>query len=297
MDQEMFRKTASWVKRNARPLECSRWAYFFENGTVENVVQNLSAFQNSDGGFGHGLEPDSILPDSNAIDTWTACRILMEVEADSDEPMVHSLMDYLMQSYDQEKGLWKTVIPEHNNHPRAPWWSYTEDAQDNWMFNPSVELAAYLIHWSEEDSEAYNLGLEVMERATIYLMNSAEMDFHEVNNFQQAYEITVDAPEKVRIKLNELIEASIDTVPESWGNSYKALPLDMISSKDEELYEEYEALIERNVQYLKEAVNSEGVWNITWEWGQYEEAYHIAKQQWKGILAVGNWKTLKEFDQ
>ena len=69
MKNEMFHKTASWMKRNARPLECVRWAYLFEEGSREDVIKMLSAFQNDAGGFGHGLEPDSMLPDSNAVDT------------------------------------------------------------------------------------------------------------------------------------------------------------------------------------------------------------------------------------
>lgn len=116
-----------------------------------------------------------------------------------------------------------------------------------------------------------------------------------MNNFQKVYEITGDAPKEVRSKLNELIEASIDTDPESWGKSYKPLPLNMIFSKEDELYGKYEDLIEKNVRYLKETVNSEGVWDITWEWGQYMEDYYVARQQWKGVLAVGNWKMLNEF--
>ena len=115
---------------------------------------------------------------------------MREVEAGSEEPIVKSMVAYLMQSYDHAKGLWKTVVPEHNNHPHAPWWHYTEDAQKNWMYNPTVELAAYLIHWSEADTGPYELGLEMMENAAIYLLNSSEMDFHEVNNFQKAYAIT-----------------------------------------------------------------------------------------------------------
>ena len=220
----------------------------------------------------------------------------MEVDAYGDEPIVRAAMDYLMQSYDRGNALWKTVVPEHNNYPHAPWWHYSEDAQENWMYNPTVELASYLIHWSEADSEAYELGLEVMENATIHLLNSSEMDFHEVNNFQKAYEITGDAPKEVRAKLNELIEDSMDTDPKSWGKSYKPLPLNMIFSKEDELYGKYEDLIEKNVRYLKETVNSEGVWDIAWEWGQYMEDYYVARQQWKGILAVGNWKALREFE-
>lgn len=51
------------------------------------------------------------------------------------------------------------------------------------MYNPTVELAAYLLHWSEADTGPYDFGLEVMENATIHLLNSSEMDLHEVNNF------------------------------------------------------------------------------------------------------------------
>ena len=295
MNNEMFYRTASWMKRNARPLECARWVYLFEEGSREDVIQKLNAFQNDDGGFGHGLEPDSMLPDSNAVDTWTACQILMEVEAGSEESIVKSMVAYLMQSYDHVRGLWKTVVPEHNNHPHAPWWHYTEDAQKNWMYTPTVELAAYLMQGSEKDTEPYELGLEVMENAAIYLLNSSEMDFHEVNNFQKAYAITGDAPKEVRMKLDELREASIDKDPVSWGRSYKVLPLDMIFSKNDALYGKYKKLVEDNVEYLRESVNSQGVWDITWEWGQYEEDYYVARQQWKGILAVNNWKTLREF--
>lgn len=41
----------------------------------------------------------------------------------------------------------------------------------------------------------------------------------------------------------------------------------MIAGKDHELYDKYAELIEKNMEYLEEAVNSEGVWDITWEMG------------------------------
>lgn len=47
-----------WMHRNARPLDLARWQYHFESGSAEAVLQSLSAYQNEDGGFGHGLEAD-----------------------------------------------------------------------------------------------------------------------------------------------------------------------------------------------------------------------------------------------
>ena len=48
----VFEKARGFVYRNARPLELARWRFHFENGSADDVVTALSAFQNEDGGFG-----------------------------------------------------------------------------------------------------------------------------------------------------------------------------------------------------------------------------------------------------
>lgn len=299
MDNNIRKKTQAWIKRNARPLECARWEYIFEDGSREQVLQKLSAFQNSDGGFGHGIEPDFTLPLSSAIATWTACQILMEIQADGNDEIVKSTMNYLIHSYDEKLGLWKTVIPEHNDFPHAPHWHYEEGVQNNWMFNPSVELAAYLIHWSKEGSEGAQLGWNVIENARQRLLNCTEMDFHEVNNYQRAVQILKEhLPdfEEINEKINKLAEQSINTETESWGKSYKALPLNMILSQSDNLYEKYKELVNENLNYLKNSVQDDGVWDISWAWGQYQENFYVARQQWKGIVAINNYKILREFE-
>ena len=54
-----FEKARTFVYRNARPLDLAIWQYHFENGSKEAVMHALSAYQNPDGGFGHGLEADN----------------------------------------------------------------------------------------------------------------------------------------------------------------------------------------------------------------------------------------------
>lgn len=51
-----------WMHRNARPLDLARWQYHFESGSAEAVLQSLSAYQNEDGGFGHGWRPTAGIP-------------------------------------------------------------------------------------------------------------------------------------------------------------------------------------------------------------------------------------------
>lgn len=299
MNLDIRLKTQAWLKRNARPLECARWEYLFEDGSKDKVLQKLSAYQNSDGGFGHGLEPDFLMPHSSAIATWTACQILMEVGVDEHNSIVKSTIQYLLHSYDDNLGLWKTVTPEHNQYPHAPHWHYTEGVQDSWMFNPSVELAAYLVHWSPEGSEGEKLGRKVIEHAKERLFACSEMGFHEVNNYQKLIEILKERLPDIEViseKVHALAEQCISTEPETWGKSYKALPLHMIFSKKDALYEKYKDLVNKNLDYLKSSIQEDGVWDITWEWGEYPESFYIARQQWRGIVAVSNYKILCEFE-
>ena len=65
--QELFIRARGFIYRNARPLEFARWRYHFENGSAKDVLSVLTAYQNLDGGFGHGLEADALNPGSSPI--------------------------------------------------------------------------------------------------------------------------------------------------------------------------------------------------------------------------------------
>ncbi|MGM7681245.1 hypothetical protein ACSVDA_03735 [Cytobacillus sp. Hm23] len=49
------------------------------------------------------------------------------------------------------------------------------------MFNPSSELAAYLVHWSSEIDEAAEIGWNSIQKAVNHLMDQKEMGRHEIN--------------------------------------------------------------------------------------------------------------------
>jgi hypothetical protein len=69
MLREDYMKIKNWIYRNGRPIDLARWQYHFENVTKDNVITALAAYQNPDGGFGHGLEADSWNPNSSPIQT------------------------------------------------------------------------------------------------------------------------------------------------------------------------------------------------------------------------------------
>ena len=187
VSERLFQKASKWIKRNARPLDAARWEYAFEEGSSDRVIHYLVAFQNEDGGFGHSIEPDFWLPLSSPMSTWAAGQILVEIKADSKEPCVKELISYLINTPQIEPGMWPSVLPENNQFPHAPWWEWKEGIQKSWMFNPSAELAAFLVIWSEEKSRASHIGWYSIKKAINHLMNCSEMDMHEINNYQMLY--------------------------------------------------------------------------------------------------------------
>jgi hypothetical protein len=298
--KESFDKSSAWIKRNARPLETARWSNLFEGATRDKVIHYLSAFQNKDGGFGHGIEPDFWTPDSSPMATWTAGQILMEIEASANEKIVQSMLTYLVDTYNENLGMWASVLPENNQHPHAPWWHWEEGVQDNWMFNPSAELAGFLIHWSPDNSEATQLGWTVMKKAIDHLMNSDKMDSHEINNYQRLFQVLkmhADEPllNDISNKINTLIEQTVDKNVPDWATGYKPLPLDFIDSPDHPLYENMSDLVERNLSFYVDQLSEEGTWDISWEWGSYPEEFAVARRYWTGVLLVDRYKILKAF--
>ena len=100
LSHEAFDRVARALGQYARNLELAQFNYFFNNGTPEKILQELSFFQNADGGFGRGLEPDFILPDSSPMASSIALQILSQLPLN---PMVTQVVQkgitYLENTY------------------------------------------------------------------------------------------------------------------------------------------------------------------------------------------------------
>ncbi|WP_237718764.1 hypothetical protein [Alkalibacillus haloalkaliphilus] len=306
ISKETFQKTDAWMRRNARPLELARWEYHFKGGSKENVLDRLSAFQNEDGGFGYGLEPDFWNPHSTPMATWAAGQILVEIGAHPDEKLIRPLTQYLTNLPQIEPGMWPSVTPENNNYPHAFWWKWQEGAQQFWQFNPSVELAAMLIHWSPQDSKSAQIGWQTIKLAVEHLMTAPQMDTHEIQNFQQCiklmrpFEQTFNQVINYQLhdvseKVMQLAEQSIEQDPAGWGEGYQTLPLNYITNPEHPLCNRLGNLVEKNIELYINEMTSEGIWDISWDWEGFDQEFAVARRQWQGILAVDRFKILRNF--
>ena len=138
-----FARARDFVLSNARLLDRRLFAYLFEDGPREAVLDALRAYRNADGGFGNALEPDKRCPESQPVDAEVALEILDLVDG-ADDPMVHDLCDWLDRNADAAGGL-PFALPSVNAYPHAPWWR-TDPDPPPWI-NPTAAIVAMLTKW------------------------------------------------------------------------------------------------------------------------------------------------------
>jgi len=78
---EAFDRSMSFLGARARPLEHAQVAVHFKGASPEDVWEQLGTFRNSDGSFGHRLEPDVRTPHSSILATALALRVLRQQHA------------------------------------------------------------------------------------------------------------------------------------------------------------------------------------------------------------------------
>ena len=96
LSEPAYSEVRTWIYRNARPLELALWQFDFENGSPERVADMLRFYQNEDGGFGNGVEPDSWNPESSPYATMIAAGMLRGIGlAKQGQPMLEDIFRYL----------------------------------------------------------------------------------------------------------------------------------------------------------------------------------------------------------
>ncbi len=124
-----------FIQREGRVLEQRLAATIFDGAPAAGVVDALRGYQNPDGGFGHGLEPDKRCPDSLAIDVESALHA-MHAAGTVDHDMVGRACDFLA-SIATADGAVALASPVMEAYPRAAHWS-------EWTYEPGFNPTAGL---------------------------------------------------------------------------------------------------------------------------------------------------------
>ena len=79
LTQDDVKKIESFMINKTRDLELALYNCLIDGDDNLMVSYALSMYQNGDGGFGHGLEPDNTCPSSSTIATEYALSLLRRI--------------------------------------------------------------------------------------------------------------------------------------------------------------------------------------------------------------------------
>lgn len=285
-------KSIKYILENARPLELAIYKYFFENGSKEAVVDELSKFQNPDGGFGHALEPDLFNPNSSPIATNDALSTLSRVNAlDRDSDIVKGIIRYLAShdSFDEDKKRWLFAIDSNKDYPHAIWWEKKGDGISK--FNPSISLAAFMVCYDNHAS----LYEEIISEGFEYLQTGEDISGDDINCYLLAYELLtkngIDDIVDINIfkdLLCKAVENCICKDIDKYGVEYVPMPSVIFAGRHLEfITPEINSLISAEKDILGKLQSKDGGFDITWKWyTPYPAEYEQARAWWRPRITI-----------
>ncbi len=297
LTNDTFTAGRSFLDREGRLIERRLAAVLFDGADRSGVVEAVRAYRNSDGGFGHGLEPDKRCPASLPIDVESALDILLmaggaaggAVHSFSDlglDGLVLGACDWLS-SVAAPDGAVPLSLPVMESYPRAEHWS-------DWTYKPGLNPTAGLA------GRLHRIGVTHpwLDRATDWTWARLETGFDEdAHALAEVLVFLAHVPDRGRA---EAVAAHVGgwLAKASWYRadpedpSYGLTPLHLAPSADSpwrRLFDD--TAIEGHLDRLARDQQSDGGWAITWE-----PPGMASTLEWRGIETLRALRTLRAYD-
>lgn len=291
LPKSKYQKARDFILTNARMIERRLFEFHFAKGEKKAVYHAVYAYRNPDGGFGHGMEPDSASPESQPLFSIMALETLDEVGYLTKEIILDDFMPYF-ESVTTDKG----GIP--------------------WMFRPKSiypceEHFKTVKEWAALSTTAPLLGILEKYKIKIAWMRKAEQFvWNEFERIQDkhifcylcvprwltflTYTKSQDKAKKIIEKIkNYLLENNVickDKTDEGWGLYGKPNCLNYAPSPISSLFSIFtKEALEADLKELINRQKEDGRWD-TW-YGISEGT----KLEWAGIQTLWALKTLKNY--
>ena len=299
LTQAAFQRAMAFVKEQGRDLDRSLLSHYFEGGSDVSVLAALAAFQNEDGGFGHGLEPDLRTAASSVIATTVAFQTFRSLQVPADHPLVRQGIAYLLDRYDESRQVWPIIPPEVEDAPHAPWWDYasSEAGFGGFLVNPRVEIVGYLHDYCTQVPTKI---LETLTAAVFEHLDTLpdEVEMHDIICFVSLAETPVlpqSYKDRIWAKLAIAAEHGVAREPEQL-TGYVLKPLYLASSPESPLAVELADELAMNLDFEIEQQGEDGAWSPNFSWGdQFPDAWQIARGEWQARITLKTLRVLRDF--
>ena len=293
LSKKQFLKARDFVLTNARMIERRLFQFHFENGDAKGVFHAVYAYRNTDGGFGHGMEPDTASPESQPLFTIMALEILDEVGYLTKDLILNDFIPYFKYVTTKKGGIPWMLLPKSeypcSDHFRtvkewaalsttAPLLGFLEKYEIDipWMINAEQFV------WSEFEriKEKHVFCYLCVPRWLTFLKHT--------KNQSQANEVVKN------LKTWILAEGVIcdDYSDDGWGLYGKPHRLNYSPSPDSMLYpisnkKEIESDLDRLIKKQKEDGS----------WGTWYGISEGTKLEWAGIQTLWSLKVLHNYNR
>ena len=275
----------TFIYANGRLLEQRVFAALFEDGAASAVVAALAAYQNADGGFGHGLEPDKRAPASQPLDVAIAFERLVMVGAHAPD-LVTSACDWL-ETVASASGAVPVLLPSVAGYPRAKHWQPTEYTP---RVNPTAGIAAH--------AHALGVAHPWVDLATEYCFVEIESGRvpHEAHDLLGLCRLVGSAPDLPRAtRAAELIAAALPSASfmklDSESDAYGVTPLEFAPSPTSLARSWFDdVLLEAHLDNLEREQLEDGGWPISWL-----PPSEASRCEWRAIRTIQALRVLSAY--
>lgn len=307
---EEIKNYEKFLYNRGRDIEIAKFNYHFNDGDRKDVAFALGIYQNRDGGFGHGLEPDSLNPYSSPLQTSEALKTLKYVGYndsnldDVSEYIVNRALHYIYY-YCVKDGKINPNVPSNNDYPHAKWYEFDEDFFTTWRYNPTAVLVALTLHFTKENDKYYKKAYDLVPSIVESFINDTKenVDKHYVNNMLELYsvlltkKIFIEYHEPLRENINKRIDDLLTKDPSKWDEDNSNKPLELIQLDEFLNTEERQSLLEQNLDYLLDSRDEKGLFRVTWNWENGYEEFELQRIKWMGVILVNNLVFLKKYNR
>lgn len=296
LDQEILLKIEQNLYRTARPLEIAKWNLMFHNGSKDEIVKELLLYQNADGGFGSGLEIDTVTPESSALCASEAIKLAQDYDLDMNSEWMLKLLEWFEYSATDSPSFWDLVPPSLANYPHMKYLNYRPDIQ----FTPHVcaIFAPALILYGTPAQR--RLGEKILLKCEDFIRTNQPSWHFEIMFLQRMYLDLEKAGYEFDKQLffhyiEEKVKEDICEDETKWLK-FVALPLDLIQSPESPWYDGHEDSVEKNIDYYIDTLRADGTWPYKDSWETSSEPLRKISSNWAGYFAVKKVFLMQKFN-
>ncbi len=283
-----FEKAANFIWKHGRLLERRIFEYCFLQGSKENILASLKAYQNDDGGFGNALEPDLRAPESQPLHLEFALLTLYDCNI-KDIKMSLKACEYVSKHADLINGI-PSIFESSINYPRAGHWDNPFSTQ------PSLDRLTGLVgllKWQGINHPWLDSAVDVS------LNNMLTKRNDDAHTILSSFCLLESLPQTEHItqlfdKLSkELLTTAKFLRMDAYSQNYGLSPLEFapspssycngIFSKD---------IITQHLNVLMSQQSDDGGWQISWE-----PPGETAKLEWRARLTLKNLLVLERYKE